>query len=74
MAACSYDSAERGAEPSEREGATGPATDGGSATAEAGVLIVVAVTVVGVLVEIITSPTMNDLLENLFATGLGALF
>lgn len=48
--------------------------DGGAATAEAGLVAVAAATFAGILYKILTAPTMNDLLGDLFGGALGSLF
>ncbi len=48
--------------------------DTGAATAEAGLVAVAAATFAGILYKILTAPTMNDLLGDLFGGALSSLF
>lgn len=62
---------ERGGDGRDRERTSG---ERGAVTAEAGICAVAAVTFAAILFKIITAPTMNDLLEDLFGGALSALF
>lgn len=70
MGAPRYGQARRGSRTSEPI----DGTDGGAATAEAGLVAVAAATFAGILFKILTAPTMNDLLGDLFGSALGSLF